>query len=246
MNEELSWKLLLPAGVAILIAGQFFSSVLGLAMKALSLILIALGIVALSRALGKNNKGLNKEITPKKLDKTIKTGVLAVILIIAIAILGYLTIPFRGKDEKNKPIVPTEQREQKQNKEASEPINDNTPSKKNFTLAGILVGHWRNDTEKKDYVFCGKQSALSVIGKDYSWECTYEIDKTDESKNYLSIWFKCPQPDWPGYAEYHTFEFLKNRDSFVDTMYIQGIASRVDGQFNQIGTADTCSDNWNN
>jgi len=101
-------------------------------------------------------------------------------------------------------------------------------------LQQSIIGHWRNDTEKLDYLF-SENNLLTTIDKNGSSECTYEINKQDDEQKNIEIWFKCPQPDWPGYAELHEFEFSKNLINFIDTMYIQGMASRVDGEFYKVG-----------
>ncbi|MEK7523900.1 MAG: membrane lipoprotein lipid attachment site-containing protein [Patescibacteria group bacterium] len=97
-----------------------------------------------------------------------------------------------------------------------------------------LLGHWRNDTEKFDYIF-SENNLLTTVGEKGSSECTYEISKQNDKDRSIEIWFKCPQPDWPGYAELHDFEFSKNLTEVIDTLYIQGIASRIDGKFYKVG-----------
>jgi hypothetical protein len=103
-----------------------------------------------------------------------------------------------------------------------------------FTIS--IVGHWRNDKEKTDYIFYKDNKILSILREKSSSDCTYEINKQNDEKKYLEVWFKCPQTDWPGYVEQHTFEF-SDEEKFVDTMYIQGMASRVDGEFDKVGNA---------
>lgn len=103
----------------------------------------------------------------------------------------------------------------------------------NLISTESLVGHWRNDTEKIDYIF-SKNNSLSVVGDADSKECTYEAHKQDAINGVIEVTFNCPQPDWPGYAELHTIEFTSNT-TFIDTLYIQGIASRIDGAFTKVG-----------
>ncbi|MCX6766886.1 MAG: hypothetical protein NT170_03885 [Candidatus Moranbacteria bacterium] len=159
-----------------------------------------------------------------------KLEVLLVIILIGISVVYYLTI-FLPKKE-----GATQGRQAGKNQ-----INTNAPKK----LPELILGHWRNDKATLDYIFYKNNQALSVIRANDSSECTYEIQKQVEEKNYIEVWFKCPQPNWPGYAEEHVIELSKNRDSFIDTMYIQGMAQRIDGQFVKVGETDDGSKNWN-
>jgi hypothetical protein len=105
----------------------------------------------------------------------------------------------------------------------------------------LLSGVWRNDTEKLDYHF-GKRTGvtgyLEVIGERgsvHELECSYSTDAESIENRTIGVWFLCPQPDWPGYAEMHEFIYDGEYKSFVDTMYIQGIPSRrFDGHFKKI------------
>lgn len=93
-----------------------------------------------------------------------------------------------------------------------------------------IIGHWRNDTEKTDYLFSEDRSLL-IVKETGSTECNYKIDLSRQDENILSILFACPQQDWPGYVEVHEFLFTKKYTEFIDTLYIQGIAYRLDGDF---------------
>lgn len=99
------------------------------------------------------------------------------------------------------------------------------------------AGVWRNDQEKLDYHF-GPEDLLEVIGDNGSMHdlgCTYSVEKRDADMRTVTVWFNCPQSDWPGYAELHEFIFDDKYESFVDTMYIQGIPSRrYEGRFVQL------------
>jgi hypothetical protein len=93
-------------------------------------------------------------------------------------------------------------------------------------------GFWRNDTEKLDYNFVDDANLL-IIREESSSECTYEVDTYDVQR--MTFWFRCHQPDWPGYAEFHEFNYTDDFRSFVDTLYIQGIPNRVEGTFVKFG-----------
>lgn len=96
-----------------------------------------------------------------------------------------------------------------------------------------LVGHWRNDNEKLDYIF-SENNILTVVRSTGSQDCTYAAYAKDAITSIAEVWFKCPQPDWPGYIEGHTIEFTSNT-TFIDTLSIQGIDYRIGGAFTKVG-----------
>ena len=103
------------------------------------------------------------------------------------------------------------------------------------TPEALISGVWKNDAEKLDYHF-GPEDALEVVGADgsvHSLPCTFSIQENENLNDWTaSVWFNCPQSDWPGYAELHEFIFSEDYKSFTDTMYIQGIPSkRYEGSF---------------
>lgn len=192
----------------------------------------------------KKNTIVDKEKRTNKQNKPTRVAVISIIVSVLMILIILLIIYYPAILSPQKENAVAGQQDQEQQSKITKPVKvEEGSSQKNFTLAGLLVGHWRNDTAKLDYIFCGKQNILSIVRENDSSDCTYEINKTNEEKNYLEIVFNCPQPDWPGYAEEHTIEFSKNRDSFVNTMYIQGIAQRIEGNFTHVGTMDTCSKN---
>jgi hypothetical protein len=98
----------------------------------------------------------------------------------------------------------------------------------------IIIGHWRNDATKIDYIF-GQDSSLKIVPRDETEDCTYEFSKQTEIENSLAISFKCPLTDWPGFVEEHTFDFSKDYSTFIDTKNIQGMLTRIDGNFYKVG-----------
>ena len=103
-----------------------------------------------------------------------------------------------------------------------------------INLQQIVIGHWRNDTAKIDYIFM-EDSSISIIPRSNTEDCTSEIAKQNDSEKSLLIYFKCPQPDLPGYVEEHKLEFSKDYSTFIDTKNIQGMLTRVDGNFYKVG-----------
>jgi hypothetical protein len=101
------------------------------------------------------------------------------------------------------------------------------------SLSNEPSGVWRNDTAKVDYHFTAS-GYLTIVRDKGSSDCTTDVRNRIVASRTLSVWFKCPTPDWPGYAEEHDFIYSADFKTFMDTMYIQGVAQRVDGDFKKI------------
>lgn len=227
MKKNISWQVLVLIGLIFSVVGNVIGDGIGPAIGVFGNICLLIGFANMIIAWIKNRKIKketdSKEESVKEIKETksseIKNSnnrnfIIGILVTISIGLGIFLYVSISDKKRIENTLYSELNRSEKVEKTKS------------------LSGYWRNDIEKRDYAI-NSNGTLEILRKDGSLECTYEIE--EESVQLIKVWFKCPSVDWPGYAELHELRFLDN-NKFIDTEYIQGIGTRIDGEFIKISS----------